>query len=75
MVRAINRRGEEFQVGDIVMMADFPVLYPQMTGEDLVINSINEFEGCESGFQIQVTHKKSGTPFKKKLDSNWFKKI
>jgi hypothetical protein len=75
MVRAVNRKGETFEEGEDVMMVDFPVLYPQMTGQLLTITGINEYDGCESGFQIQAMHKETQKPFKSKLDTNWFKKI
>lgn len=75
MVRAINRKGEEFEVGEDVMMADSPILYPQMTGEKLTITEIVPYDGCESGFNIQVVHKGTQKPFKRTLDTNWFKKI
>lgn len=75
MVRAVNRKGEVFEIGEDVMMADMPVLYPQMTGERLTITEIIPYDGCESGFNIQVIHSATKTAFKKTLDTNWFKKI
>jgi hypothetical protein len=75
MVRAVNRKKEVFEVNEEVMMADSPELYKHMNGEMLTITEIEESECCESGFMIQVVHKGSGKPFKKKLDTNWFKKI
>lgn len=75
MVRAINRKGEQFQEGEEVMMADTPILYPGMDNQVLTITEIKEYEACESGYMIQVVHKETQKPFKNKLDTNWFKKI
>lgn len=75
MVRAVNRKKEIFDVDEEVMMADSPELYKQMTGQVLTITEIEESDCCESGFMVQVVHKETGKPFKKKLDINWFQKI
>lgn len=75
MVRAVNRKGEQFEEWEDVMMADSPVLYPQMIGQKLTIIEIIPYDGCESGFNIQVVHKETQKPFKVTLDTNWFKKI
>ncbi len=75
MVRAINRKGEEFELGEEIMMADSPILYPGMENQILTITEIKEYDACESGYMIQVVHKGTKNPFKNKLDTNWFKKI
>lgn len=75
MVRAINRRKEEFSVGDSAMMADSPLLYPQIAGQELIITEIENCKDCESGFLLQITHKESDQPFKRKMDTNWFQKF
>lgn len=74
MARAINRRNEEFEVGDSAMMADTPLLFPQINGQELLITEIEQESGCESGFMVQVVHKESSQPFKRKMDTNWFQK-
>lgn len=73
-MQAKNRYGIEFSIYEIVMMADFPILYPQMKDQKLLITEIEEYDACESGFMIQIKHISSGNLFKKKLDTNWFKK-
>lgn len=75
MTKAINRRKDEFMIGDSVMMAETPVLFPQIQGHELVITEIEQEPGSESGFMLQVTHKESQQPFKRKMDTNWFQKF
>jgi hypothetical protein len=74
-MRAINRNGDVFEKGEIVMMVDQPTLYETMKNQELEIIEIKEWDDCESGFMIQVVHKESGTPFKRMMDTNWFQKL
>lgn len=75
MMTATDRYGNEFRVGDIVQMKDFPVLYKSMQDKPLEITKIEEVLHCESGFNVLVKCLESGTEFKKPLDTNWFQKI
>jgi hypothetical protein len=73
---ATNRKGEEFKVGDIVQMMDWPVLYPKMADRPLEIIEIEEDKyASESGFQILVKDLETGNNFKRSLDTNWFQKV
>lgn len=72
---AKNREGIQFSVGEEIMMIDKYNIYPSMIGQVLVIEEIVQWDNCESGFMILVKHKASGNLFKRKLDTNWFKKI
>lgn len=75
VIIAKNREGMQFSIGEEVMMIDKYNIYPSMIGQILIIEDILLWDNCESGFMIQIKHKESGNMFKKKLDTNWFKKI
>lgn len=72
---AINRKGQTFQIGDIVRMVDAPVLYPSVIGKDLEIIDIIHKEACESGFNILAKDIENNKHFEHYLDTNWFVKI
>lgn len=74
-MEAINRYGVIFSEGEEVKMVDSPVWYPSMIGQVLVIEEIKDFDACESGKMILVSHKESGNRFKNFLDTNWFSKL
>jgi hypothetical protein len=72
---AKDRYGNEYNVGDIVQMIDFPVLYKTMLGAELLIVDIKEFEACESGFNVLLKCTETGKTFSKYLDTNWIQKF
>jgi hypothetical protein len=75
VLKAINRHGEEFEVGEAVLMKEFPVLYEKMIGHELEIIEIFTSETCDSGYMVHVIHKETKNKFRSLLDVNWFKKI
>lgn len=73
-MQAVNRYGILFEEGEVVMLADSPVLYISMMNQELKIDDIKDKQIGESGFMVLVTHVESGKQFKNSLDINWFKK-
>ena len=74
-MKAVDRYGSVFELGEMVKMKDYPILYKSMIGEELIIEDIKEVDHSESGFNILARHKQSGNLFKRWLDTNWFTKI
>lgn len=72
---ATDRYGNEYRVGDIVQMKDFPIMYKSMVGKKIEVVDITEVESCESGFNILGRCVETGTTFRKYLDTNWFQKL
>jgi hypothetical protein len=72
---ATNRYGKEFNVGDIVQMVDFPVLYRTMLDKKLEILKITEEGFCESGFNVLLKCVETGNEFKRPIDANWIQKL
>jgi hypothetical protein len=74
---AIDRKGNEYIVGDIVQMkptGDFLVKFSAIIGRQLKIVEIVECEHCESGSMLAVEIVDSGKKLTKKYDTNWFAK-
>jgi hypothetical protein len=72
---ATNKRGESFVVGESVLMADYPVVYKTIVGEELEVLDIFACEHSQSGFMLYVIHKATQNKFRSLLDANWFQKF
>jgi hypothetical protein len=78
---AIDRKGREYRVGDIVQMCDFPVMWKGMIDRPLEIVEIISVDHCESGFNILVKDLETNKIFvrtneeKRYMDTNWFQPI
>lgn len=73
MGEAKNRYGEIFSVGDEVNIRNG--YHPSCDGRVFIVETIEPFDACESGYMILLKDKETGNIFKKKLDTNWFIKI
>jgi tryptophanase len=72
---AINRKGEIFELGEDVIMAEGMERYAGTKGQTLIIEAIYLSETCESGYMIHAVHKATRKKFNCLLDINWFQKL
>lgn len=77
---AIDRYGNEYQVGEIVRMKN-DTIWPTMDGKEQEIVEITTFVDCESGFHVLLRDVESGNVWKNKdkspkaIDTNWIQKL
>jgi len=72
-MKAINRRGEEFEPGQFARLVDFPELFAGTGGRKAFIKDVKACETeCESGFNILAVDCETQKEFKKWIDTNWF---
>lgn len=72
MDSAKNRYGDEFLENEEVLIN--PGYHKAVEGRIFIIKEIASFDGCESGFMIQLADKETGSLLKRKLDTNWISK-
>jgi hypothetical protein len=68
---AVNRKGDEFRIGEGVFLDKFHL---KTEGRVFVIRGIYSVANCESGKMIFLIDKETQRPLKSMLDTNWLLK-